>query len=356
MRYFTGLVAVTLCLGFTTTALGEEAAAPRPVVAVIAYNAGTEVTDFLVPFGVLTDSGLADVHAVALAEGPVTFRPAPGLAELPGTVAAFDVAYPRGADYVIVPAVVDPDSAALISWLRAQHSKGAVIMSICDGAKVLAQAGLLQDRTATAHWYSLPELRRQFPATTWRDDRRYVFDENVVTTSGISASVPATFALLERIAGAEATARFASSLGITTWPAAHDGAAFRKAHEAWNAAVVGARPPAMMTEGVGLSLPAQFDEARAALVMDAYSRTHRSNVVLHSGDASEIRSRHGLVFKTSRDERVHEIDTVLLQKELAETIDATLNQIERDYGVMAADHVAHQLEYVRSRASAAARQ
>jgi putative intracellular protease/amidase len=351
MKYFYLLAAIALC-GFINTGLAQDAAASKPVVAVVAYNPGTEVTDFLVPFGILSDSALADVHAVALVEGPVTFRPAPGSAKLPDTVAAFDAAYPRGADYVIVPAVVDPGAATLTSWLRAQHSKGAVIMSICDGAKVLAQAGLLKGRTATAHWYSLTELRRQFPETNWRDDRRYVFDDRVFTTSGVSASVPATFALLERIAGAEATARFASSLGVSDWPAAHNGAAFSKAHHAWDAAA-GARSPTLTPEGVGFALPERFDEARAALVMDAYSRTHRSNVVLHSGNADEVRSRHGLIFETSQDKRAYEIDRTLLQQSLAQTLDAALNQIQRDYGVMAADHVALQLEYVRSPADGA---
>jgi putative intracellular protease/amidase len=351
MKYFYALFVVALC-SFINSVHAQDAAASRPVVAVVAYNAGTEVTDFLVPFGIISDSALADVHAVALVEGPVTFRPAPGSAKLPDTVATFDAAYPRGADYVIVPAVVDPDAAALTSWLRAQHSKGAVIMSICDGAKVLAQAGLLKGRTATAHWYSMSELRRQFPETNWRDDRRYVFDDKVITTSGVSASVPATFALLERIAGAEATARFARTLGVSDWSAVHDGTAFSKAHHAWDAAA-GARSPTVTPEGVGFALPEQFDEARAALVMDAYSRTHRSNVVLHSGKANEVRSRHGLIFETSQDKRAYEIERTLLQQSLAQTLDAALNQIQLDYGVMAADHVALQLEYVRSPANAA---
>jgi transcriptional regulator GlxA family with amidase domain len=349
MKYFSIIVAVTLC-GFLNGALAKDAPTSKPVVAVVAYNPGTEVTDFLVPFGILADSALADVHAVALAAGPVTFRPAPGAVTLPATVAAFDAAYPRGADYVIVPAVVDPDAAALAAWLRAQHSKGAIIMSICDGAKVLAHAGLLKGRTATAHWYSLSELRRQFPETNWRDDRRYVFDEKVFTTSGVSASVPATFALLERIAGAEATARFANSLGVANWSAAHNGAAFMQAHQAWDAAA-GARSPKLTPEGVGFALPEQFDEARAALVMDAYSRTHRSHVVLHSGTANQVSSRHGLIFQTNQEARAYEVDHSLLQQSLAQTLDAALNQIQRDYGVMAADHVALQLEYVRSRAS-----
>lgn len=348
MKPFAWLAVFTLSLGWFTAALAKDPPRSKPLVAIIAQNAGTEVTDLLVPFGILADSALVDVHAVALADGAVTLLPAPGAVELPDTVATFDAAYARGADYVIVPAVVDPDAAALHTWLRAQQSKGALIMSICDGAKVLAQAGLLQGRAATAHWYSLTELRRQFPETNWRDDRRYIFDGKIATTSGVSASVPATFALLERIAGADATARYAGSLGAVTWSAAHDGAAFPKAREKLDIAA-GIRAPAVTIERVGFALPERFDEAKAALAMDAYSRTDRSSVVMHSGDASEIRSRHGLVFRTDRGARAYEFDESVMQRPLAQTLEETLNEIERNYGVLAADRVANQLEYVRAR-------
>jgi putative intracellular protease/amidase len=352
MKHLFWLAIVTFSPGWLTPALAKDPSRSKPVVAIIAQNAGTEVTDLLVPLGILADSAHVDVHAVSLAHGPVTLLPAPGLVELPHAVATFDAAYPRGADFVIVPAVVEPDAAALTSWLREQHTKGAVIMGICDGAKVLAQAGLLRGRTATAHWYSLTELRRQFPETNWRDDRRYVFDERVVTTSGVSASVPATFALLERIAGADATARYANSLGVSTWSAAHNGAAFPKAREKLDIAA-GIRPPDVTPERVGLALPDRFDEAKAALVMDAYSRTDRSSVVMHSGGASEVRSKHGLVFRTDQGARAYEIDGTILQQPLAQTLEETLNQIQRDYGVLAADRVATQLEYVRSPVNAA---
>jgi hypothetical protein len=72
-------------------------------------------------------------------------------------------------------------------------------------------------------------------------------------------------------------------------------------------------------------------------------------VVMHSGDASEIRSRHGLVFRTDRGARAYEFDEGVMQRPLAQTLEETLNEIERNYGVLAADRVANQLEYVRAR-------
>lgn len=63
-----------------------------------------------------------------------------------------------------------------------------------------ANAGLLEGHRATGHWYSLPSLQK-FSGTTWIRDQRYVSDGVVVTTTGVTASIPASHALGEAIAG-----------------------------------------------------------------------------------------------------------------------------------------------------------
>nr|QQZ51993.1 DJ-1/PfpI family protein [Phenylobacterium glaciei] len=79
--------------------------------------------------------------------------------------------------------------------------QGATIVSICEGARVLANAGLLHDRRATTHWSALKGLTKAYPDTTWVRDRRYVQDGAVISTTGVSASIPASLALVEAIAG-----------------------------------------------------------------------------------------------------------------------------------------------------------
>jgi hypothetical protein len=73
-----------------------------PVIAVAAEISGTELVDFVVPYGVLARSGVAEVIAVATREGAVTMRPALQI-QPQATIAQFDARYPKGADYVIVP-------------------------------------------------------------------------------------------------------------------------------------------------------------------------------------------------------------------------------------------------------------
>lgn len=333
---------VIFSLALTATAFG--ASARKPVIALIAHNAGTEPTDLLVPFGVIASAGLADVQAVALSSGPVILHPSDVTVQLPHTIATFDAAYPSGADYVIVPAIHHPEDSAIAAWLRKQRDHGATLMSICDGAKVLAYAGLLKGRSATAHWYALDNLREKFPETRWRNDRRYVFDGDVITTSGVSASVPATLALLENIAGREPVLSHASRLGISSWPATHDATRFHLSG-ADIRLVIGNWLAFWKKERVELSLPSNVDEASAALVMDAYSRTYRTEVTL---SASEVRTRHGLILRSRGNRGDRTVNPQLLRLPLGKVLDATLQQLESEYGPRTANFVATQLEYARS--------
>jgi putative intracellular protease/amidase len=334
---------------FLLTMAARAETGTRPVIAVVAHNDGTEPSDFLVPFGVIANSGLAEVQAVALTSGPVLLHPSNLSLELPHTIASFDTAYPAGADYVIVPAVHSPRDGALIGWLRKQRARGATLMGICDGAKVLAHAGVLTGKMATAHWYALDELRQEFPETQWRNDRRFIFDGDVITTAGVSASVPATLALLERIAGREPTLQYAARLGIAGWPAEHVGSSFRLSGAA-KRLVVANTLAFWRHERVAVSMPPGTDEASAALVMDAYSRTYRSSIAL---SAPRTRTRHGLILRSNGAKADRNLDTALLQLPLGETLDAILTQIERDYGTATAAWVATQLEYVWSGATVA---
>ena len=69
-----------------------------------------------------------------------------------------------GADYVIVPAMSRDDDPAALQWIKSQAAKGAIIVGVCAGAKVVGNTGLLDGKRATTHWYSLKELRDEHPA------------------------------------------------------------------------------------------------------------------------------------------------------------------------------------------------
>jgi putative intracellular protease/amidase len=324
-------------------AFSVTASAAQPIVVIVAQNEGTEPTDYLVPFSVLAGSKLVDVRALAVDAGPVMLHPGEALLEVPATIDDFDRQVPEGANYVIVPAVHHPQAPRLADWLRAQRGKGALVMSVCDGAKVLAHAGLLAEREATAHWYALEDLRTDFPNTRWRNDRRYVFDEGVATTSGVAASLPATLALLERIAGREPTLAYARTLGVEAWPDAHDGAAFDLSG-AMIRTIAANTLAFWRRERLGLEAPQSVDEAALALVLDAYSRTYRSSVVVSAQGGGDLRTRHGLLVRSPTKSIDRSIDPALLSQPVGAVLATTLDRISRDYGARTAELVSVLLE------------
>ena len=102
------------------------------------------------------------------------------------TIAEFDARHPDGADYVIVPAMSRDDDPEALQWIRNQSGKGAIIIGVCVGAKVVGDAGLLHGKRATTHWYSIKELRGKHPTMRYVGDRRLVVDGGVATTTGIT--------------------------------------------------------------------------------------------------------------------------------------------------------------------------
>ncbi len=84
-----------------------------------------------------------------------------------------------------------------VAAVRRLTSRAARIASICTGAFLLAEAGLLDGRRATTHWSRARELQDSFPAVSVEADRIYVADGPVWTSAGITAGIDLALALIE---------------------------------------------------------------------------------------------------------------------------------------------------------------
>ena len=337
---------LTLLIAALLVAPGFAADAALPVIAIVASNDGTETTDFLIPFGVLSRSGVAEVSAVALHEGVVELHP--GLAiEVGETVASFDARQPGGADFVIVPAMMYPEAPALLAWLRGQAAHGATLVSICDGAFVLAHAGLLDGHEATAHWASLDELAAEFPKVQWVRDRRWVDAGSVITTTGVSASIPASLAVVERIAGRERAKQVATSLAEAGWSPAHDTSVFR-----FDAARIETAAMNWLAfwrhERVGIPIADGVDEIALGLAVDAFARTWRAEPVALAPSA-RVATRHGLRIAASAGPVDRRYELPEAEPFAAPPLDRLLSDITTYYGAATADFVAVQMEYSAGR-------
>jgi transcriptional regulator GlxA family with amidase domain len=169
----------------------------------------------------VTVLALADVVAFDLSTPAQVFGNEPGryaftacgvrAGRVPSTT-GFAIDVPRGleavaeADTVLVPGLRPPQwppPAAALDALRAAHARGARVASICTGAFVLAQAGLLDGRRATTHWAHAERLARRYPAVTVDPGVLYVDEGDVLTSAGVAAGIDLCLHLVRRDHGAE---------------------------------------------------------------------------------------------------------------------------------------------------------
>lgn len=266
--------------------------AGKPVIAVLALNEATETTDFLVSHAVLQRSGIAEVHAVAPRRGKVELYPSLQV-EVAEDLAGFDRTFPAGADYVIVPAMDDTDNPAVITWLRQQADKGARVIGICAGGLVVGRAGLLDGRRFASHWYYRNTLVERHPTGTYVPNQRYVVDRDVATTTGISASVPATLALVEAIGGRDTAQGLAAELGVPAWTPAHDSRPFYL-DASRRVSYLLSKAAFWRNETWSVDVRDGIDDIALALATDAWTRT--GHVSVESASASgPVKLRSGLV-------------------------------------------------------------
>jgi putative intracellular protease/amidase len=320
----------------------------RPVVAMIGINDATEVTDYLMPVGILRRADVADVLMVATGPGRVKLYPALTV-EPDITVADFDARHADGADYVIVPAMEPYDDPAALQWIKSQAAKGATVIGVCIGAKVVAAAGLLDNKRGTAHWYALKDLREQHPSMQYVPNRRIVADRGVVTTTGITASMPMTLTLIEAIAGREKAEAVARELGLDHWDARHASDQF-KFTRPFALTVMGNVVAIWNRDKLGLEVAPGIDEVSLALVADAWSRTYRSRAVTFAASPGAIATRNGIRIvpdQVGGDWSKENVVDALGNRPPAQALDEVLSSIETRYGPRTRYVVAMQLEYPR---------
>ncbi|HYD78245.1 MAG TPA: helix-turn-helix domain-containing protein [Paucimonas sp.] len=160
-----------------------------------------------------SDLGIPDFKVLVCAAEKGALRTSAGF----GIAARHGLSALRRADMVIVPSWHDdcrPAPPPLLDALRQARRRGARLVGLCLGAFVLAEAGLLDGKTATTHWYRADELARRYPAVRVDRDVLYVDADEVVTSAGVAAGLDCCLHLLRQSCGAEAANRVARRLVI----------------------------------------------------------------------------------------------------------------------------------------------
>jgi transcriptional regulator GlxA family with amidase domain len=112
---------------------------------------------------------------------------------------------PQPGTLIIPPTMVDlPDPDVpdgVVSWVRNRHAAGATLISLCSGAFILAETGLVDGKSVATHQICAKALAKRFPQIVVDTDRRIIDDGDIITAGGFLSWVDIGLFLIDRILG-----------------------------------------------------------------------------------------------------------------------------------------------------------
>lgn len=200
----TKLTVLFLALAFATPALASDGHTRN--VAIVLYD-GVEVLDFAGPaevfaaaanFGRSGGKPAFNVYTVAISRDPIVSQ---GFLDVTPDFAIEGAPKP---DIIVIPGGSSGNltrNEKFMAWLAAAAPESEVTLTVCTGAFVLADAGLLDDRDATTWYRAVENLRASAPKARVHAGRRFVDSGNVITTAGVSAGIDGSLHTVARLLG-----------------------------------------------------------------------------------------------------------------------------------------------------------
>ncbi len=215
---FTLMMAILIGLSQPVLAQSTKAApsvpeAPKPAarnLAILIFD-GVQIIDYTGPFETFghvysADGPAFNIYTVSEKTSPITT--AMGMSVNP----KYSFENAPAPDVLLVPGGgVNPslENPTVIKWVQDTARKAELVMSVCNGAFILARAGLLDGLEATTTAGLIPLFREAAPKTRVVDDRRFVDNGKIITTAGLSSGIDGSLHVIERLFG-KGTAQMAA--------------------------------------------------------------------------------------------------------------------------------------------------
>lgn len=173
-------------------------------VGILLFNE-VEVLDFAGPFEVFSlaeyvDSKKQAFNVQTISQNGNIIRARNGLKVLPDH--SFYNHPPF--DLLIIPGgygaeAIEIHNEVVIDWIKTKTKEVEIIASICTGAFLLAEAGVLDNKKATTHWMDLDHLENDYPKIQVQRAKKYVDEGSVMTSAGISAGIQLSLHLVSKL-------------------------------------------------------------------------------------------------------------------------------------------------------------
>lgn len=177
------------------------------------------------PAGAASQQGATDAGTITTQGGGIRLKPDYVVGEMP----APDILVIPGGSIGLLDSMTRDKE--VISFIQQYQHKVRVLMSVCTGAYLLGKSGALNGHKATTHFFVADDLKEQFPGLTMVKDVRFVDEDSLLTTSGVTTGMDGALHLVtrysgERVAGMVAGALQYSALEKEKWPQPVEGMKF----------------------------------------------------------------------------------------------------------------------------------
>jgi transcriptional regulator GlxA family with amidase domain len=186
-------------------------------VGILLFNE-VEVLDFAGPFEVFSIASDPDriekpfcVHTVAQTKDFISARN--GLKVQPD----YDFNDAPPFDMIIIPGGYGAEeneihNPQVINWIKNNRDTVEIMASVCTGAFLLAEAGLLDGKQATTHWMDIDRLEREYPNVHVQRNVKFIDQFPIITSGGISAGINMSFYIVKKLLGEEIAAAAAKRM------------------------------------------------------------------------------------------------------------------------------------------------
>lgn len=176
----------------------EKYTQPPKLVAILLFE-GVELLDFAGPGEAFSTAGFPfKVVTVAASAEPITSQ---GFLKVTPN---YSIANCPKVDVLVIPGGEDENARKnpkLLEWVRQTSNKAELTLTVCTGAFILAETGLLDGKKATTHHAAVAEFKKKYTKVTVTPDQRFVDNGTIVTAAGVSAGIDAALHVLEKMLG-----------------------------------------------------------------------------------------------------------------------------------------------------------
>ena len=198
--------------GMTLAAKQQNQHQEKTMKAAILIFNGVQIIDFTGPYEVL---GQAGIQTFTVGEKASPIQTTMGMTVTPAYT--FDNAPP--AQLLIVPGGnVQTENKKIIQWIQQRAKSAKYVLSVCNGAFYLAEAGLLDGHEATTFYDLIDELKETYTKVKVVTNKRYVDNGKIITTAGLSSGIDGTLYLISKLQGKAAAQQVALNMEYNWQP------------------------------------------------------------------------------------------------------------------------------------------